>query len=626
LAPNKQALQKALIKMRPLSRISEPLNTVRRILPILWASARGWSVIAAVLILFEITFGLLTLYLIKQLVDVITSLLGADGQATDIRTVLWHVAAFGGATLAFLVTRGMANLAREAQGMAVADHVERMVHSRAVTADLSFYESPQYFDTLQRARQSGSQRPAQVTGNILMLGKNLIMLAAVIFLLISINWMLLPILVVAIVPALIVRIYFTRMLYEWRRRRTPLERRAGYLDWLMTSDLHAKELRLNQLGSYLRDLYSDIRRQIRTENFRISKRRTVVEMVVATIATIVFFGALAYLAIQTAEGRNTIGDLVLFLLIFQRAQSMGQEIVNQISRFYEDHLYLGLLFEFLDVRPRIVSPDHAVLVPETTLLDMEVRKLSFVYPGCKDEVLHDINLRIRPGQVVALVGANGSGKTSLIKVLTRLYDPTSGQVLVDGRDIREFDLEEYRRLYSVIFQDFSRYADTARQNIRFGDIRVSQDSPDIEDAARRSGADVFIQNLPSGYDTLLSRMFEDGQEISVGQWQKLALARAFMHRSRIIILDEPTSALDPHAEFELFENFRERIGGRSALVISHRLSTIRMADYIYVLENGRMAESGTHEELMSRCGPYFQAFSRQGKYYRDAACPARSPN
>jgi len=608
-----------VIGARLMKGVAEPVGTLRRVLPILWASARGWSILAMVLLVLEIFFGLLSLYLIKSLVDAITTLLGTEGQYVDLRGVLVQVGAFGAATLAFLLTRSLSGLAREAQGMAVADYVDRMIHSRAVSADLAFYESPTYFDTLQRARQSGNQRPAQVTSNILMLGKNLIMLAAVIVLLVSINWMLLPILLFAIVPALLVRMHFTRKLYEWRRKRTPMERRASYLDWLMTSDIHAKELRLNQLGDYLRNLYSELRQTIRGENYRISKQRTLVELVVASVATVVFFAALAYLAIQTAEGANTVGDLVLFLLIFQRAQSMGQEIVSQISRFYEDHLYIGQLFEFLEVTPSVSSPSTPKQIPATLSTGVVMENVSFTYPGCSQPVLQDINLHLPPGKVIAMVGANGSGKTSLIKLLTRLYDPSEGRILVDGQDAREFDLEEYRRLYSVIFQDFSRYADTVRENIRFGDIRLAPDSPLIPDAARRAGADELIESLPLNYDTLLGRMFEGGHEISVGQWQKLALARAFANRSRLMIMDEPTSALDPNAEFELFDSFRERLEGRSAIVISHRLSTIRLADYIYVLEKGHIVEHGTHEDLMKNKAHYHKAFRRQGRHYFEGA-------
>jgi len=602
-------------KLPKTRRLLEPMKTVRRILPILWRSARGWSIAATVLMALEVAFGLGVLFLIKQLVDVVTTVLASDNAASNLGSVQLFVGLTGAATLGFLICRGLAGYAREAQGMRVADYVDRMIHGRALAADLAFYESPLYFDTLQRARQSGNQRPAQVVGNLLMMVKNLVMLAAVIVLLATISLALLPILIVAIVPALFVRLHFTRVLYEWRRERTQMERRAGYLDWLMTSDIQAKEIRLNQIGSWLRDLYSSMRTQLRGEQLDITRRRTINESVVGIVTTAVFFGALAFLAWQTALGRNSVGDLVLFLLIFQRAQTMGQELIGQISRFFEDHLYINQLFEFLEVTPRVGSPDNPRKIPEQISDGFLMDRVNFTYPGCQEQVLHDIDLRIRPGEIVALVGANGCGKTTLIKLMCRLYDPTGGRISVDGIDAREFDLDEYRRFFSVIFQDFSKYLDTVRNNIRFGDIHLPINSSKVAGAARRAGAEEFIKSLPSGYDTLLGRAFDKGVELSIGQWQKTALARAFIRPSKIIILDEPTSALDPNAEYELFENFRERIENRAALVISHRLSTIRMADYIYVMEHGRIVERGTHEELMEVAGVYHQAFVRQGKYY-----------
>ncbi|MCH8476714.1 MAG: ABC transporter ATP-binding protein/permease [Wenzhouxiangella sp.] len=601
-----------------MRRVIEPLGTLRRVLPLLWASSPKWAVLTAVLMVLEIAFGLLSLYLIKKLVDALTSAMSVEAANGDLSSVMLVVAATGVASLGYLSFRGLATLAREAQGMHVADYMDRMIHERAVTADLAFYESPRYFDTLQRARQSGSQRPAQVVSNLMLMLKNLVMLAAIVALIVTINSLLLPLLVLAILPALFVRLHFTRILYEWRRRRTQLERRASYFDWLMTSNVNAKEVQLNQLGQYLRDAYSNIRGIIRGENFRINRRRTLVELLVGVFATAAFFGALAWLTRETAEGRNSLGDLVLFLIIFQRAQSMGQELINQISRFYEDHLYIGLLFEFLNIRPGIRSAsDPAELPGRDAPLTVTLEGVNFRYPGCEDDALKDVSMEIGQGQVVALVSANGSGKTSLIKILSRLYDPDSGAVRVNGRDAREFELEEYRRLFSVIFQDYGKYADTVRENIRYGDIRLEEDSPALVDASRRAGAHEFVKNLKRGYDTRLSRMFDDGQEISIGQWQKIALARAFLMRSRVLILDEPTSALDPNAEYELFENFRERIQGRSALVISHRLSTIRMADYIYVMHEGRVVEQGTHDELITARGFYFDSFSKQGRYYRD---------
>jgi len=435
-------------------------------------------------------------------------------------------------------------------------------------------------------------------------------------LLATINIMLLPLLLIAIIPALLVRLHFTRKLYTWRRERTPQERRAGYLDWLITSDIHAKEIRLNQIGPSLRDRYSSIRTRLRAEKLNISTRRTTYETLTGIVSTVVFFSALAYLAWQTTDGGNTLGDLVLFLLVFQRAQNTGQELIGQISRFFEDHLYIGQLFDFLEVKPSISSPENPVPSDPSDTDELRVSNVSFSYPGADKIVLKNIDMRLEPGKVVAIVGANGCGKTTLIKLLCRLYDPTDGNIRVGDVNAREYDLDDYRRQFSVIFQDFSRYHETVDSNIRFGDIRLDAGDPALAEAARQSGADSFIRELPNEYQTLLGRMFDGGVELSIGQWQKIALARAFLRPSRFIILDEPTSAMDPSAEFELFENFRERIGNRAALVISHRLSTIRLADYVYVMDQGSIVEQGTHDQLFEQKGLYFNAFQKQGKYYR----------
>ncbi|SDK79695.1 ATP-binding cassette, subfamily B [Franzmannia pantelleriensis] len=601
----------------PTYRFLAPLHTFKRMLPLLWESSRRWTLLSSLLMLMEVGFGLTVLYLLKQLVDLVTVQLGPEAGSADFPSILWCVALTGACTLAYLTSRSMSGLAREAQGLQVADHIDGEIHARAISADLAFYESPRYFDTLQRARESGNQRPAQVIGNLLMLVKNLLMLLAVVGLIVTIDWRLLPILVLAIVPGLLVRLYFTRHLYDWQRRRTQLERRAGYLDWLMTSDLHAKELRLNRLGEHLREQYAGLRRVIRRERMRITLRRTRTELAVACLANIAFFAALAFLAWLTAAGRNSVGDLVLFLLIFQRAQSMGQELVQQLGKLYEDHLYVGLLLDFLDIRPGITDPEHPAEAPPQLSEGIRFEGVSFRYPGTDTTVLNNIDLSIRPGQVVALVGANGSGKTSLIKLLCRLYDPTRGHITLDGRDIRGYALEAYRGLFSVTFQDYAHYAATVSDNIRYGDMSVSTGSVNIESAATHAGAAPFINELSKGYATPLTRMFDDGQELSIGQWQKIALSRALLRRSEFIILDEPTSALDPGAEFELFENFRERIDHRAALIISHRLSTVRMADYIYVLEKGEICEAGTHEELIARGGIYSKLFSQQAHHYRE---------
>ena len=606
----------ATLSARLIDSIRGPVRSIRRILPYLWAASPKWTVLSTVLIILEVVFGIGILYLLKLLVEVLTTRLGEGADGIENLGEVWlFVGLTGLASVLFLVSRQLGNLAREAQGLHVADYMNRLIHTQAVAADLAFFESSEYFDTLHRARQKGANRPALVVTHLLMLIKSAIMLAAVVALIFTINPWLVPILLLVVLPPLAARLFFTRRLYEWEKRRTELERRAGYLDWLITFYLHAKELRLNRLGNYLRDRFSGLREIIRGERLGISRQRTVVEIATGLIGTLGFFGCLAFLARETAYGRNSLGDLVLFLLVFQRAQTAGQDLVQQISGVYEDHLYLGLIFQFLEVKPQIHSPDRPALPPKRWQEGLRFENVDFRYPGTDRAVLQDVNLEVRPDQIVAIVGSNGSGKTTLIKLMCRLYDPTQGRITLDGIDIRDFDLDAYRKQFGVIFQDFTRYFDSVGENIRFGDISVPADSPLIPDATRRAGAEPLVKSLPLQYDTLLGRMFEGGHEISVGQWQKLALARAFVNRSRLMIMDEPTSALDPNAEFELFENFRERLSGRSAIVISHRLSTIRLADYIYVLENGRIVEQGTHDSLMRNKSSYHESFRKQGKYY-----------
>ena len=600
--------------------IRSATQSLRRMLSLTWQASPGWTLLAAAAMLAEIFFGLAVLYLIKQLVDVLTATL--EGGSSDAGQALTWVALTGASTIAYLAARAGAGLCREAQGLKVADYVDSTMHGAAVRADLAFFESPRYFDTLKRARQSGNQRPAQVVSNLLTMIKSAVMLLAVIALIVTIHPLLLPLLAVATLPMLWARLRFTRRLYDWDRRRTQDQRRAGYLDWLMTNDQQAREIRQNRIGRLLRGRYAAIRGRLRRERFALHRRQAGWELAAGLVSTALFFVALAWLVGRTAAGATSVGDLVLFLMVFQRAQSTGQDLVHQISRFFEDRLYIDLMFEFLDIRPSIVTPAEPATLPQPAREGIRFESVSFTYPGTDTTVLHDIDLQLEPGRITALVGANGSGKTTLIKLLCRLYDPdeNKGRITLEGVDIRDLDPLQYRSMLGVVFQDFARYALSARDNIHFGEIRQPADSDRFEQAAQRAGAAAFLADLPLGLDTPLSRMFDDGRELSIGQWQRIALARAlFSESTGFIVLDEPSSALDPAAEAELFDHLRERIEQRSALIISHRLSTLRQADTVCVLDGGRIIERGSHADLLAQGGHYARLFEQQGRFYREAA-------
>ena len=589
------------------------ISLFQQVLRLLRYSSRRLSLAVGAVTLVEAGFAILGLWLIKALIDALSQAETVEAEAGRIFALL---GATGIATLAALVAQSFGNLLRKQQGMLVADYVDREIHDRAITVDLGFYESPAYFDSLQRARQAGTQRPAQMVATTLLLAKAIVFLIAVLAMLGGIEWRLLPILLLAVLSALVVRLYFTRQLYDWQRRRVQLERRASYLDWLLTSDIHAKELRLHALGDFFREAYSKLRREIRGEQLRIERSKAIAEVGVAIVSASVFVGAIAWLVLQTMAGTFSLGDLVLFVLLFRRAEQGGRDTVNALSRLYDDQLYLGQLFSFLEVQPQLTSPARPAPIPESLDEGLRMEGVGFSYPEAEAPALDGIDLYLPPGKLVALVGENGSGKTTLIKLLTRLYDPDEGRITLDGTDIRQFDPVAYRQLFSVIFQDFAKYAATANENIWYGDAAHSLDPARTRDAGLRSGADSFLAALPRGYDTPLSRIFDDGRELSIGQWQRVALARAFLPDTRFLVMDEPTSAVDPAAEMELFDTLRKRIDGRGALIISHRLSTIRHVDYTYVLENGRIVEHGQHDQLVGSGGRYADLFGRQAAYFR----------
>jgi ATP-binding cassette subfamily B protein len=448
------------------------------------------------------------------------------------------------------------------------------------------------------------------------IGQNGISLLAIAALLLSFHWIIVVILFIAVISGTAVRLIYTGKMYRWQREQTSTERQAGYLNWMLTNSSHAKEIRLFDLGPLFVRRFRDVRRKLRKGRLAITRRRSIADFVAQSFATVAIYGSYAYVAYQTIGGKITLGDLVMSYQAFQRVQGFLQGILGSLAGLYEDNLFLSNLYEFLDLKRTVIEPIHARPVPQPMQRGIVLNHVSFQYPAGARKVIDDISLTIRPGEVVALVGENGSGKTTLIKLLCRLYDPTGGTITIDGVDLRQFGTKALRHEIAIIFQDYVHYHLTARENIWFGNTALPPGHERVIAAARRSGADGVISALPRGYDTILGKWLEDGEELSIGEWQKVALARAFMRDAQIIVLDEPTSSMDAKAEYEVFQSFRRLVSGRTAILISHRFSTVRMADRIYVLKHGSVIEGGTHEELVRAGGTYARLFEMQAQHYR----------
>jgi ATP-binding cassette subfamily B protein len=455
-----------------------------------------------------------------------------------------------------------------------------------------------------------------MVNGVMQIGQNAISLLGLAGLLLAFHWGVGVALVVSAIPGVYTRWKYSRRMYSWQKQRTSAERQAWYFDWLLTRDLHAKEVRLFDLGALFRTRFSDLRRQLRDEKLSLNTRRSLAELAAEAVAVSTVCGVLAYVGYRTVLGVLTLGDLVMYFQAIQRAQGFLSQMLGNLSELYESHLFLSSLYEFLDMKPRVVAAADARPVPRPIETGIVFDRVGFQYPKSGRGVLNDVSLIIRPGEHVAFVGENGAGKTTLIKLLTRLYDPTAGSIRIDSLDLREIDLAALRREISVVFQDYARYQLTVRENIWLGSIDAPPDPDRIRAAALHAGADEVVGRLKHGYETVLGKWFEGGEELSVGEWQKVALARAFLRESQIIVLDEPTSAMDARAEYELFQRFHQLAAGRTAILISHRLSTVRMADRIYVLEDGRIVESGTHDELVYQGGKYSTLFETQAQYYR----------
>jgi ATP-binding cassette subfamily B protein len=494
-------------------------------------------------------------------------------------------------------------------------HVSVEVMRKAASLDVTVYEDPVFYDRLERARVQATDRLAMIQqmGRLIQQTVTAVAFSAV---LIRYSPFLLLLLVAGILPAFLGESHFAFLTYAKNFRQTPARRQMDYLRQVGGSKEAAKELKLFNLSAYLTGRFTELSQKIFEENVALNKRRLFWGGLLSLVGQLGYYGAYAYSIYRTIQGLYSIGDLTLITTAIMQAMSNIQQAFSTASGVADQALFLTDLLAFFEMKPGVASKTNGLPMPSPILLGFEFQNVSFAYPGTSRSVLHNFNFTLRPGERVALIGENGQGKTTVVKLITRLYDPTEGQILLDGIDLREYDLADLHAGIGVIFQDFMRYEMTARENIEVGRIEASHTQSEIEEAAEKSMAAGVIARLHGGYDQMLGRRFESGVDLSGGEWQKLALARAYLRDAQLLILDEPTAALDAPSELQVFERFAELTEGKMALLISHRFSTVRMADRIVVLEGGGLVEEGSHAQLMTLGGRYAAMFEMQAASYR----------
>lgn len=587
---------------------------VSRSVRLVWQAGRLLAVATIFLMACVGTLPLAGLWVVKLIVDTVTAVGGSGG---GFVTVLPLVGLAAILALANVVVNAIYGWVQAYQSQLISERVISELHQKAIGLDLSFFENSEFYDTLHRAMAEGPYRPTNIIRHLSQLGQNGVAVVAVVGLLASLHWWLGGVLLLAVIPGAAVNLKFSRTLFKWQATRTQIERQSDYLNWLLTRDVHAKEIRLFRLGAFFSRQSADIRARLRKEQLNLKGRQLVAQSLAQTLATAAIFACMGWVVFQTVQGAITVGSLVMYAGAFQRGGTYLKGGLAALAGIYEDNLFLRHYHQMMAIEPQVASPAQALELPQPVTKGLCVKSVSFSYPNSTQRVLEDVDLTIRVGHVTALVGPNGSGKTTLTKLICRLYDPDQGDLSIDGVDIRRLNVDQWRNQISVIFQDFARYHFPVSDNIGVGDIDVRKDSERVMQAALLAGADGFIEALPQGYDTWLGKWFHDGVELSTGQWQKIALARAFLRESQFLILDEPTSSLDAESEAALFESFKQALMGRTGVLISHRFSTISMADYIYVLDAGRIAEHGTHAALLNKHGLYARMYRAQAAHYQN---------
>lgn len=609
-----------------LRRALDQLPYLPRALALVWTAARYWTLAWGILLVLQGLLPIGTVYLTRAIVDSLVAAMATGHTLENITPTLILAGIMAGVLLASELLRGVSGWIRTTQSELVQDHVSGLIHAQSMRVDFAFYEMPTFYDRLHRARSEASYRPLVLLENLGGLVQSSITVIAMALVIVPYGLWLPAALLVSALPAIYIVFHYTLRQHEWRMQVTIHERRTWYYDWLLTSGQAAAELRLFGLGAYFQSAFRALRRHLRRERLKLSRDQTLAELGAGAVALAITGAAMAWMVWRALQGQASLGDLTLLYQAFNQGQSLVRSLLGNVGQIYSNSLFLGNLFEFLALEPGVVDPSQPVPAPNTLREGICFRDVSFRYPLSERTALQSLNLTIPVGQLAAIVGPNGAGKSTLAKLLCRLYDPDSGSIAVDGIDLRAMRLGDLRDVISVLPQEYTHYCASVAENIMVGEQPAIRDTERTRLAARGAMADGFIEQLPKGYETLLGTWFEGGTDLSVGEYQRIALARALARPAPILILDEPTSAMDPWAEAEWLTSLKELVKGRIAIIITHRLTTAMCCDVIHVMQGGHIVESGDHAHLLHANGRYAQLWTGQAQSASPFGSNPSSPN
>lgn len=589
------------------------LRNVRPLMVMVWQTSPPLVLCTVLLRLFRAVLPLTMLWVSKLIIDAVV---GRISRGSGSLTAIWKLVALelGLAIAGDILGRANA-LCDSLLGDRFTNRISVRLIEHATRLDLASFEDPVFYDKLERARSQTTRRLGLLAA-LLNMGQDALTLISLSAGLVVFSPWLMLLLVAAVVPTFLGESHFTALAYSVLYRRTPERRKLDYLRFLGASAQSAKEIKIFGLGDYLAKRYHQVSEDIYIENKALVKKRAILGSGLNLISTVGYYGAYAVVLTKTLAGAISLGSFTFLTGAFSRSRAYIEKLLSGFNDISEQAVFLKDLFEFFEMEPTIRPTPGALPAPRPIRRGFEFQNVAFAYPGSERYVVRNISFSLYPNEKIALIGENGAGKTTLVKLLARLYDPTEGQITLDGIDLREYDVEDLRREIGVIFQDYMRYDMVVRENIGFGKIESLADQDRIESAAIKSLAKNVIEKLPKGYDQMVGRRFEGGVDLSGGEWQKFALARAYMRDAQLLILDEPTATLDARAEYQVFQRFSELTRDRMAVLISHRFSTVRMADRILVLADGAIQEQGTHEQLLTLGGRYAELFELQAAGYR----------